>query len=295
MRILGIHDGHNATACLYDDGKLVGMVSEERFSRKKNHSGFPERVVQWLVAEYGVRGADLDLVAVPGQVTPMQEFGQQTGPWYRLASTATRLVPAAIMGSHGMTSSYVAIRRWRESRTRRLAQHLAPYGIEESRIKLVDHHTAHAHAAYWLDARRRREPTLIVTLDNTGDGLCGSVSIARDNDVRRLTATPSLHSVGMMYTAITRYLGLKPVEDEHKVMGLAPYARGAKADEVARILHGHMDLSSDGLRIVNKTGLWEDAYVGRFRSELKSYRFDTVAGGVQRWLEQVVVGYMKAW
>ena len=295
MRILGIHDGHNATACLYDDGKLVGMVSEERFSRKKNHSGFPALAVEWLIKEYAVRGSDLDLVAVPGQVTPMQEFGQQAGPWYRLASTTTRLVPASIMGSQLMAKSYVALRRRREARTGRLARHLAPYGVPESRIRLVDHHTAHAHAAYWLDARRRRGATLVVTLDNTGDGLCGSVSIVKDNDVRRVATTPSLHSVGMMYTAVTRYLGLKPVEDEHKVMGLAPYARGSKADVVAGILKAHMDLSSDGLRIVNKTGLWEDAYVQRFRSELALFRFDAIAGGVQRWLEEVVVGYLKAW
>jgi len=152
MRFLGIHDGHNATVCLYDDGKIVAMVSEERFSRKKNHSGFPTLAVQWLVKEFGVRGADIDLVAVPGLVVPMQEFGHQAGPWYRLASTASRLVPARIIGSHGMAKSYVALRRLREARTRQLAQHLAPYEIPESRIRLVDHHTAHAHAAYWLDS-----------------------------------------------------------------------------------------------------------------------------------------------
>ena len=60
MRILGIHDGHNATACLYDSGRIVAMVSEERFSRKKNQSGFPRLAVQWLVDEYGIAPDNLE-------------------------------------------------------------------------------------------------------------------------------------------------------------------------------------------------------------------------------------------
>jgi carbamoyltransferase len=295
MRILGIHDGHNATACLYDDGKLVAMVSEERFSRRKNHSGFPALAVRWLLEEHGLTGRDIDAVGVPGLVTPMQEFGEQTGPWYSLASTLSRLVPASIMGSHALRRSYLRARQSRERRTERLGEHLQPFGIETSKIRLVEHHTCHAHAAYWLDPRRRSTPTLVMTLDNTGDGLCGTVSVASGGDVRRVAAFPSLHSIGMMYTAITRYLGLKAVEDEHKVMGLAPYARGPQADVVYQILRRHMDLSPDHRAIVNRSGLWEDAYVQRFRDELARFRFDHIAGGVQRLLEELVVTYLKAW
>jgi carbamoyltransferase len=295
MRILGIHDGHNATAGLYDDGKLVAMASEERFSRRKNQSGFPALTVQWLLDEHGLKGSDIDLVGVPGLVTPMQEFGQQTG-WYGIASTLSKLVPASIMGSHALRRSYLAVRKAREGRQQRLADHLRPLGIDGTKVRLLEHHSCHAHAAYWLDPRRRHTPTLVVTLDNTGDGLCGTVSIATGSgEFRRLTATPSLHSVGMVYTAITRYLGLKAVEDEHKVMGLAPYARGSQADRVYEILRRHMTLSPDGLAIVNRTGLWEDAYVKAFQRELAPFRFDHIAGGVQRLLEELVVAYLKAW
>jgi carbamoyltransferase len=88
---------------------------------------------------------------------------------------------------------------------------------------------------------------------------------------------------------------MKPVEDEYKIMGLAPYARGKKSEKVYEILRRHMDLSADGLEIVNKTGLWEDAYVERFRWELAGYRFDHIAAGVQRLIEDLVLGYLKAW
>ena len=277
MRILGIHDGHNATACLYDSGRIVAMASEERFSRNKNQSGFPRLAVQWLVDEYAVTADTLDVVAAAGLATPMQEFGKQSGPWYRLASTMSRIVPSKIMASPALVKPYLALRRIGTPRARQLARQLAPYGVPESKIRLVEHHTCHAHASYWLDFRRRTDPTLVVTLDNTGDGSCGSVSVARGGEFRRLKSYQSLQSIGMMYTAITRYLGMKPVEDEYKVMGLAPYARSAQAETVYQILRAHLDLSADGLDIVNTTGLWEDAYVQRFQRELAGFRFDNIA------------------
>lgn len=297
MRILGIHDGHNCTACLYIDGKIVAMVAEERFSRNKNQSGFPKLAVEWLVKEYGLTPENLDLVAVAGLVTPMQEFGQQIGPWYRLASTLGKVLPARLMMSNALVKPYLALRRMTGgSRTQQIASNLAWLGIPESKITLVEHHTCHAHAAYWLDDRRSDEPTLVITLDNTGDGRCGSVSIARGPmQFERLTSYQSLHSIGMMYTAVTRYLGMKAVEDEYKVMGLAPYARGKKTEKVYEILRRHMDLSPDGLEIVNKSGLWEDAYVERFRHELAGFRFDHVAAGVQKLVEDLVLGFLQAW
>jgi carbamoyltransferase len=296
MKILGIHDGHNGTACLYDDGKIVAMVSQERFSRSKNQSGFPNLAVQWLVEKYGITENNLDLVAVAGLVTPMQEFGKQEGPWYRLASTMSKLMPSKIMTSEAMVKPYIALRGIGKPRIKQLARQLAPYHIPESKIKLVEHHTCHAHASYWLDNHRSPQPTLVITLDNTGDGRCGSISIVKGHgEFRRIKAYQSLHSVGMMYTAITRYLGMKAVEDEYKIMGLAPYARGGQAETVYQILRAHMDLSPDGMEVVNKTGLWEDAYVQRFYKDLAGFRFDHIAAGVQRHLEDLVTQYVKAW
>jgi carbamoyltransferase len=282
---------------LYDDGEIVAMIAEERFARNKNQSGFPKLAVEWLVKEYGLDANNLDFVAVAGLVTPMQEFGQQIGSWYRIASTLSKVLPSRLMMSNALVKPYLALRKLSGgSRTEQIASHFASLGIPESKIKLVEHHTCHAHATYWLDDRRSNEPTLVITLDNTGDGRCGSVSIARGSkDFERLTSYQSLHSVGMMYTAVTRYLGMKPVEDEYKVMGLAPYARGNRSDSIYKILRGHMDLSADGLEIVNKTGLWEDAYVQRFQRELAGFRFDHIAAAAQRLVEDLVVGYLQAW
>lgn len=295
MRILALHGGHNATACLYEDGRIVAMASEERFTRKKNQSGFPARAVEWLLSDYGLTARDVDRVAVAGLVTSMAESSWEAGAWEGVTSALSRLLPAGLLTSPALVKPYVALRGLQNAPARQVARRLAPYGIPASRIALVEHHTCHAHAAYWLDFRRRTGDTLVVTLDNTGDGLCGSVSIAGGGGFRRIKTHQTLRSVGMIYTAITRYLGMKPVEDEYKVMGLAPYARGPRPEAVYRILRGHLDLSPDGLDFVNRPGLGEDAYVHLFRRELAGFRFDHVAAGVQRLVEELVMAYLRAW
>jgi carbamoyltransferase len=296
MRIIGLHGGHNATACLYEDGQILALVSEERFTRKKNQSGFPFRALAWLANTYGLTGQNVDRVAVAGLLTSMEEHSWEEGPWERITSSLSRLVPARLVTSRALVKPYVAMRGFQNAPARQVARLLAPYGIPQSRIELVEHHTCHAHAAYWLDFRRRPGNTMVVTLDNTGDGLCGSVSVVNgDGRLRRLQTHQTLRSVGMIYTAITRYLGMKPVEDEYKVMGMAPYARGSRVEDVYRILRGHLDLSADGLEFINRTGLGEHAYVHRFRKDLAGFRFDDVAAGAQRLVEELVTTYLRAW
>jgi carbamoyltransferase len=272
------------------------MASEERFSRKKNHSGFPERAVRWLLEQYGIDPRTIDRVAVAGLVTPMEEGGWREGPWEAVASSLSQFVPAQLLTSEKLVGPYVWARKSLRSPQKQVARWFAPYGVSTSRIALVEHHTCHAHAAYWLDPNRNDRDTLVVTLDSTGDGLCGSVSVATGGgDIVRLKAHPTLRSIGMVYTAVTRHLGMKAVEDEYKVMGLAPYGVGARAREVQEILRGHLHLSADGLDFVSRTGLGQTALVHRLRRDLAGYRFDQVASGVQAFLEELVMAHLKAW
>ena len=297
MRILGIHGGHNATACLFEDGRIVAEVSEERFSRRKNHSGFPALAVRWLLEAHGISGSTLDRVAVGGLVTTMVEDSWRDGVWERVTYRAGRLLPARLTSSEALVRPYLMLRGLFGRVRRQVADHLRDYDVPIDKIELVEHHTSHAHAAYWLDFNRRSQSdTLVVTLDNTGDGFCGSVHIAGPTgDLRLLKRLQALKSLGMVYTAITCHLGMRPVEDEYKVMGLAPYARGRRADRVYEILRGHLDLTEDDLDFVNRTGLGQGSYIRRFREELAGYRFDDIAAGAQRLVEELVTRYVRAW
>src|SRR5258705_10738458 len=94
----------------------------------------------------------------------------------------------------------------------------------DDRVQIVDHHTCHAAAAYYGSPFGGR-PALVLTNDNSGDGLCGTVSSGSGTTLTRREATPSgPGSLGSFYTLVTLLLGMKPGEHGYKVMGLAPYA-----------------------------------------------------------------------
>jgi carbamoyltransferase len=293
VKVLGIHSGHNGSAALLEDGRLVALVCEERFSRRKNHWGFPSRSIRWIHEAYGLDG--VDAVAMANLLAVAEPTGQSDA-WADAVSGAGRFLPAAILTHGSLVRPYLAVRGLLDRRPRTVVEELREFGVDESKVQRVEHHYCHASATYWLDWQRGAAPTLVVTLDNTGDGLSGTIRLAAARGELRLLHTfPSLRSLGMMYTAVTRYLGMKRVEDEYKVMGLAPYARGDGGEKVYRILRRHLDLTPDELDLVNRTGLGESGFARLFAKELRGLRFDHVAAGAQMLIEELAVRLLRAW
>jgi carbamoyltransferase len=298
--ILGISFGHNTTACLLVDGKIVACASEERFNRVKNTREFPLGAVHYVLEEGGAKVDDIDEVHFSAR-NPIAGLTHNPG------STAGLGVRALQLGRH--VGDLVADRceafdeRYVKAR-RRLAQWVHPYfqervvqdaaqrlGVPRDKVHLNDHHTCHAYAGYAFYAGKRGlgAPALILTLDAEGDDLCASVSVGREGRVERVASTPAGRSIGVLYAAITQWLGMKPDEHEYKVMGLAPYAPASMVEKAASLL-GQL-VWVDGLEWRTKCNsnrfpevLWE---------LLRGQRFDAVAGGVQLLLERLVTEWVK--
>src|SRR5437773_1962371 len=116
-------------------------------------------------------------------------------------------------------------------------------GIDADRVSFVDHHTCHAAAAYF-GSPFAGAPALVLTNDNSGDGLCATASRGRGVTLERSEATPSgPGSLGSFYTLVTLLLGMKPGEHEYKVMGLAPYAPAGSTDRAAAALRAVFDFA----------------------------------------------------
>lgn len=296
MKVLGIHDGHNSTACLVEDGRIVAMASEERFVREKNHCGFPAKAVEWILRSTKTSPQDLNAIALPGLAEPMRSFGNLDGPFHAAFTWGTRMLPVSLMGTEALVKPYLWLNQWTGKRMRLLRQYFPHFDLPLEKARLVEHHTAHAAAAYFLSWHRKDSPkTLVLTLDGTGDGFSNTVSIAEGNKLKRVSAVQSLHSLGMLYTGVTRYLGLKPFEDEYKVMGMAPYARGPRAQKAYEKFKEYLRLSSDGLRMESPVGLWEGALLQRLKNDFFRTRFDDLASGIQRFFEEIARQYVLNW
>src|SRR5437660_1715401 len=160
-------------------------------------------------------------------------------------------------------------------------------GIGANRIARFDHHLCHAAAAY-LGAPFAGAPALVLTNDNSGDGLCATASTGRGVTLTRREATPSAPgSIGAFYSLVTLLLGMKPGEHEFKVMGLSAYAPGPARGPAAAALRSVFDfVEGEPCRFA-----WQRRGP-RYRLLLEAtlgMRFDGIAGGAQQILEESLV------
>ena len=296
MNILGIHDGHTATACLVKDGALMAMVSEERFNRKKSWGGVPTQAAQWVLHSTGTDPRAVDAVAVASLVQPLIEFsGGKMFPPNPL-TPLTQIVPHQLLGADALVSPYSSVMQRRRD-IASLHRLMDTLGIPTARLQMVEHHLAHVAASYYLSpfAQTPERETLVISLDGSGDGLCCTVNRAQNFSFKRLLAIPSYHSPGLMYSLVTQYLGMKPMEHEYKVMGLAPYAPEELAERARKIFATYLGLSADGLRIQNMAGAWSAGFADKLARDCQNMRFDAVAAGMQLRLEEVVVAFIRNW
>jgi len=298
VNILGIYDGHLSTAALMIDGRLSAIISEERLTRRKNVGGPPANAIRWLLQQAGLRGDQIDAVALAMITEPLVRWDDDPHQVRRKIFRAVNfLVPGRIVASRHLVKPYVAVYRhvrdWKG-----LNAALIDNGISPSRYKShrIEHHEAHAATAYFFAPFREHDkPMLVVTVDGSGDGLSATVNVAERGEIRRLHWIVSFHSIGEMYIRVTELLGMKPLEDEFKVMGLAPYAPPGLAERSHEIFRTFFQSRAGGLTFRNVSKLWGPALRDALHRRLEGLRFDGVAAGVQRLVEDVVGRFVLAW
>jgi carbamoyltransferase len=224
MKILGISAHyHDSAAALVVDGVPVSAVQEERLSRRKNDAGFPINAIEWCLESAGLEPADLD--AVVFYERPMLKFDRILTSTLRAFPRSWRSFPHAMKNTLGEKVWVKGI----------ISSQL---DIPRQKILFTDHHAAHAAAAF-LTAPTSR--AAILTADGVGEWATltvgqgerrsdGSTSITLSREVK------FPHSLGLLYSTFTAYLGFKVNEDEYKVMGLAAYGRPTRVDQVRTVI-----------------------------------------------------------
>jgi carbamoyltransferase len=298
VNTLGIYDGHLSTAALMVDGHLTAMISEERLTRQKNQGGPPERAIGWVLERAGIRGDDVNAVALAMITEPLTHWGEDLAQVRRkIFRAANALLPGTLVGSRLLLKPYIFIYKYKRD-WKGLNTALSRHGVSPALYKTnrVEHHTAHAAGAYLFAPFREHErPVLIVTADNSGDGISATVSIGHRGEIRRIHWIVSFHSIGELYIRVTELLGMRALEDEFKVMGLAPYAPPALADRAYEVFNRFFRSRAGGLTFRNVSGKWGPALRAALHKQLEGVRFDAVAAGVQRLVEQVVGDFVLAW
>lgn len=218
MNILGLSCFyHDSAACLVKDGDIVAAAQEERFTRRKHDPDFPNRAVEYCLQEGKIKIAEIDLVVFYDK--PFLKFE-------RLLETYLDYAP------YGLKSFLKAVPVWVKRKlwlSVIIKQELGYKG----KILYTEHHQAHAASAFFPSPF---EESAILTVDGVGEWATTSWGIGRGNKLVIKEELNFPHSLGLLYSAFTYYLGFKVNSGEYKVMGLAPYGEPKYADLIRKHL-----------------------------------------------------------
>lgn len=225
MNILGISCFyHDAAAALLVDGHLIAASEEERFSRKKHDSGFPKLAIQFCLDQAGITVADLDYVVFYEK--PFVKFE-------RILMTALQSVPKSWKVFGDAMTTWMLDKLWVKNYFR------TELGVPNEKILFSEHHLSHAASTFLCSPF---DEAAILTIDGVGEWACATFGRGRGNEVGLLREIRFPHSVGLLYSAFTAFLGFEVNEGEYKVMGMAPYGEPKYVDKVEKLYR----LGADG-------------------------------------------------
>ena len=225
MNILGLSAFyHDSAACLVRDGEIVAAAQEERFTRKKHDSSFPQHAVTYCLREGGIDVKDIDYVAFYEK--PFLKFD-------RILHSYLAYAPA------GLASFLMAIPLWIRERIwmKELIRRELGY---DCKIFFPEHHESHAASAFFPSPFSE---AAFLTIDGVGEWTTTSFGVGHDNRIEMLAELHFPHSLGLLYSAFTYFTGFKVNSGEYKLMGLAPYGEPKYVDLILREL---IDLKDDG-------------------------------------------------
>ena len=232
MRVLGISAFyHDSAAALIEDGKLVAAAQEERFTRKKHDSAFPEKAVDYCLGEAGIKLADVDYVAFYDK--PFLKFE-------RLLETYLAFAPRGFNSFRMAMPLWVKEKLFQKTLLRDEMKKWQPDFDWQKRLLFGEHHQSHAASAFFPSPY---EEAAILCMDGVGEWAPTSLGWGQGNKLELLKEIHFPHSLGLLYSAFTYYTGFKVNSGEYKVMGLAPYGEPKFKDT---ILNNVIDLKEDG-------------------------------------------------
>ena len=286
MRILGISCFyHDAAAALVHDGKLVTAAQEERFSRKRHDQDFPDHAIHYCLEGSGASVDDLDQVVFYDK--PFVKFE-------RILTTYIDTFPRSFRSFQKALPVWLKDKMW-------IPQTIRSELGYKGEIHFTEHHMAHAASAFLVSPF---EESAILTTDGVGEWETTTVGTGRGSDIRLAQSIHFPHSLGLLYSAFTYYLGFKVNSAEYKVMGLAPYGEPRFFD---RMMEHLVRVAPDGSFALNMKYFSFDAaltmtdrrlerFFGQARrepeSELTQFHKD-VAASLQKATDTVMVALAR--
>lgn len=264
MYILGISAFyHDSAACLVKDGEIIAAAQEERFTRKKHDAGFPHNAILYCVKEAGIAAEDIHNVVFYEK--PFVKFE-------RLLETYLAFAPKGFASFAKSMPVWIKDKLFQKSSLVNELNSTLDANVDwRKRLLFSEHHLSHAASAYYPSPF---DSAAVLTLDGVGEWTTTSLAIGKGSELKLVKEIRFPHSLGLLYSAFTYYLGFKVNSGEYKVMGLAPYGEPRYADLIRENL---ITVADDG-------SFQLDMRYFNYATDLKmtNEKFDALFGGPPR-------------
>ena len=232
MFILGISRYyHDAASVLMHDGQLVAAAEEERFSRIKHDYSFPRHAIQFCLDQGGIKSSELSYVAF---------FEKPFRKLDRILMSTLQTYPQSCGVFRESTISWISEKLWITTTLN------SEFGIPKEKVLFPQHHLSHAASAYLCSPF---DEAAILTVDGVGEWATATYGVGRGNNINLLKQVEFPHSLGLLYSAFTAFLGFEVNEGEYKVMGMASYGQPRYLDKVWKLVQSNSDGSFPEFRL----------------------------------------------
>jgi carbamoyltransferase len=282
MNIIGISAHyHDSACCLLQDGVLTAAAQEERFTRVKNDPSLPRQAFRYCLEEAGLSIADVDCVAY--YEDPLKKLGRHI--WMKMSPGLSQARRAGLVRRLAAGSPIDELRE--------------VLGFE-GRVETMDHHFAHAASSYHFSGF---PDAAIFTVDGVGEWSTTTYGRGRGAQIEIFEDVQFPHSLGLLYSTITAYLGFEVNEGEYKVMGLAPYGKGTHVAELRKLIElgsdGQFRLNMDYFDFLTTDRMFSDALVALIgpparvpESDIEQVHKD-IAKSLQIVLEEILLAKVR--
>ncbi len=302
MKAIAIHYGHNCTVGYSENGQIISLISEERFCRVKNATGFPFNALDYIVNKHldGVLQSADQIVFIDETglgASYILKNGLQPKRYldYYSNNKKNLLLRAKYPKAFGLTSNFKKnIKRYfvignANLHHRKLLNELS---MSSDKVTFYNHHQCHAATAAYFKPFIDGGRWIVFTLDGEGDGLSSTVSVYDNKKFTQVSANSSSVSLGYLYAITTGYLGMKPNEHEFKLMGMAPYADVSHVDSRVEVLKSLIWITDEGNF---ETAVPSHEFLPKLFNIYAFERFDVICGAIQKLTEELVCSWIKYW
>ncbi len=293
MKIIGISCFyHDSAACLVDKGIIVDAIQEERITRIKHDSNFPHNSIRYILNKYNYSHEDIDLFVFYEK--PFLKFE-------RLLETYVAKAPAGFLSFKTSMPIWLRDKLFQKKLIIDELNKIFGKKVDKNKILFSEHHFSHAASAFFPSPFNE---SAILTLDGVGEWSTSTMGYGKDNQIKIDKEINFPHSLGLLYSAFTYFLGFKVNSGEYKLMGLAPYGEPTYKELILKEL---IDLKEDGSFKLNQkyfnysTGLTmtNKNFANLFKLQRKKSKDDfkkehlNLASSIQKVTEEIILKIVK--